>query len=172
MTEARIVWCAAVLHAIVQKTGVNAICDLLLFFSHIYGWRGSFKAVNLSYTKSVVVCWRQDYKFSGTFSLLLLSKTWGLRGCLVGLPRGQHLLHLHCITGRLNNWLLTLNWIERRKKKPDASPRLFLMSLEETAEREEQVRTSEFNSEGFQKDSCYRRRQDHIGWAKAGKALP
>lgn len=46
------------------------------------------------------------------------------------------------------------------------------MSLEETAEREEQVRTSEFNSEGFQKDSCYRRRQDHIGWAKAGKALP
>lgn len=55
VTEARIVWCAAVLHAIVQKTCVNAICDLLLFFSHIYGWRGSFKAVNLFYTKSVVV---------------------------------------------------------------------------------------------------------------------
>lgn len=54
MTEARIFWCAAVLHATVQKTSANALCDLLLFFSHIYGWRGWLKAVNIFYTKFVV----------------------------------------------------------------------------------------------------------------------
>lgn len=54
MTEAGIFWCAAVLHATVQKTSVNALCDLLLFFSRIYGWRGCFKVVNIFYTEFVV----------------------------------------------------------------------------------------------------------------------